>query len=534
MRHKTTVALLFILFSASSVFAQEHGNIEAMPRMIHFNDMFQRMRTIRVTNMGWESATVDSIVYDRSVFNIHLNDISGLPVTLSNMESFTFDLLLYNYFDLFMEDSAKVISIYNSGEHSPEKVKVNLQMDMMGDHEQAMVNGNVSDASSGLGNSKLYFFYDGNFLLDSTVTDINGDYSKGLPDGDYLIAASHDNYYMQFAYGKKSILDADFISVQHESMTTVNFVLEPEVETNISVSGVVVDNTNSSGLAKSVVIVTTGKHTPTKAAYPTDGEERTYAAITNSDGSYELKNIMSGTYYIQAFSGFLSPGYYNDENHVVHLWQDADTLEVFSSMNGRDVFLEPDSSYGGGEANGAVFYNGPNSEPVDDVVLYAINLNTDKIYSYNFSADQGEFIVNDLPYGEYKLVSEKIGYPNAESDPFEISSSQTVISDITLTIPVTSVEYVDAETGKFILMQNYPNPFNPSTEILYQLPERNYVSLKVYDILGNVIATLDDGVKPAGIYRATFAADSKLSSGIYFYTLEAGNFIQTKKMILLR
>jgi photosystem II stability/assembly factor-like uncharacterized protein len=87
----------------------------------------------------------------------------------------------------------------------------------------------------------------------------------------------------------------------------------------------------------------------------------------------------------------------------------------------------------------------------------------------------------------------------------------------------------------FSLDQNYPNPFNPSTKIRFVIPNevRNLVTLKVYDVLGNEIATLIDEYKPAGSYEVKFDA-SQFSSGIYFYKLQLGSFIETKKMILLR
>jgi len=83
------------------------------------------------------------------------------------------------------------------------------------------------------------------------------------------------------------------------------------------------------------------------------------------------------------------------------------------------------------------------------------------------------------------------------------------------------------------LYQNYPNPFNPSTIISYQLPVGGIVLVKVYDILGNEIATLVDEYKPAGKYDVKFNASS-LSSGVYFYQLKAGEFIGSKKMLLLK
>jgi len=84
-----------------------------------------------------------------------------------------------------------------------------------------------------------------------------------------------------------------------------------------------------------------------------------------------------------------------------------------------------------------------------------------------------------------------------------------------------------------MLSQNYPNPFNPTTKISWQSPVSSCQTLIVYDLLGNEIATLVDEYKSAGKYEVTFNA-SGLSSGIYFYRLRAGLFIETRKMMLTK
>lgn len=85
----------------------------------------------------------------------------------------------------------------------------------------------------------------------------------------------------------------------------------------------------------------------------------------------------------------------------------------------------------------------------------------------------------------------------------------------------------------FLLSNNFPNPFNPNTTIVYYLPISSEVKLKIYDVLGNEIATLVNEEKPAGTYEVNFDAGN-LASGIYIYKLLAGDFIQTRKMILLK
>ena len=113
---------------------------------------------------------------------------------------------------------------------------------------------------------------------------------------------------------------------------------------------------------------------------------------------------------------------------------------------------------------------------------------------------------------------------------------------------ITSVEEQDNNIPtEYSLSQNYPNPFNPTTTIRFTIPtsplnpspyqgERNrerFITLIVYDVLGKEIATLVNAEKPTGSYEVKFDATG-LTSGIYFYQLKAGSFIQTKKMVLIK
>jgi len=131
------------------------------------------------------------------------------------------------------------------------------------------------------------------------------------------------------------------------------------------------------------------------------------------------------------------------------------------------------------------------------------------------------FIDNNLSSGKYLYRLKQIDFDGT----FEYSNE---------------VEVIVAVPDQFELSQNYPNPFNPSTTISYTIAnitlsgfEGSRVQLKVYDILGNEVVTLVDEFKSSGSYEVTFNASS-LSSGIYFYQLKAGSFVETRKMILLR
>lgn len=86
---------------------------------------------------------------------------------------------------------------------------------------------------------------------------------------------------------------------------------------------------------------------------------------------------------------------------------------------------------------------------------------------------------------------------------------------------------------EFSLFQNYPNPFNPTTQINYSVPRRSYITLKVYNLLGQEVATLFEGLQQAGNYKAILDGGN-LASGTYLYRLNAGTFVETRKLVLLR
>jgi hypothetical protein len=104
---------------------------------------------------------------------------------------------------------------------------------------------------------------------------------------------------------------------------------------------------------------------------------------------------------------------------------------------------------------------------------------------------------------------------------------------LTGTLLPTNIENEKSIPIKFVLEQNYPNPFNPTTKIRWQSPVNGWQSLKIYDVLGNIVTTLVDEYRNAGRYEVEFSA-IEFSSGIYFYQLHAGEFTETKKLILMK
>ncbi|MCL5011882.1 MAG: T9SS type A sorting domain-containing protein [Patescibacteria group bacterium] len=133
------------------------------------------------------------------------------------------------------------------------------------------------------------------------------------------------------------------------------------------------------------------------------------------------------------------------------------------------------------------------------------------------------------------------GSPFFASLSFDVDSIHVIRNDGTQTFVgslgnasvITDVRTNDAIPTEFSLAQNYPNPFNPTTNIKFDLPKESNVILKVYNILGEEVATLVNKVMPAGQQVVTFNA-SQLASGMYIYRMEADNFVQVKKMMLTK
>lgn len=112
--------------------------------------------------------------------------------------------------------------------------------------------------------------------------------------------------------------------------------------------------------------------------------------------------------------------------------------------------------------------------------------------------------------------------------------SYALFDDLVLDNSTTGVRSNEfARPSNYQLSQNYPNPFNPSTEIEFTIAKEQHVTLKVFNVMGQVVETLVDGQLPQGRYRKLFDA-SKLASGMYLYELQAGTFLQVKRMMLMK
>jgi hypothetical protein len=160
-----------------------------------------------------------------------------------------------------------------------------------------------------------------------------------------------------------------------------------------------------------------------------------------------------------------------------------------------------------------------------------------QVTSYKINGQMSDFSQDILGNSNIMILS-RVGQSIAGTSgntTLKVKNGIASVADNLLRLKKINKEPEDehAVIKEFRLYQNYPNPFNPSTIIKFDIPVNSFVTLKVYDILGNEIETLINEEKMTGSHEVQFDAGG-LSSGIYFYTITAGNFRSSKKIILLK
>jgi hypothetical protein len=150
-----------------------------------------------------------------------------------------------------------------------------------------------------------------------------------------------------------------------------------------------------------------------------------------------------------------------------------------------------------------------------------------KVFSWSYGDTYPNYAIQWLVYG--------LGFYSTYSYLYNLDDIVTgYIIDGVKYGTLTNVELVcNVFPSEYSLSPNFPNPFNPSTTINYQLPKQSQVTLKIFDVLGREVTTLINKVEEAGYKSVNFDA-SKLPSGVYFYRIQAGSFVQTNKMLLMR
>jgi hypothetical protein len=247
--------------------------------------------------------------------------------------------------------------------------------------------------------------------------------------------------------------------------------------------------------------------------HPANGEEIYVVIYDDACDALDADNYygMSGTYAVQNFLGEIwycvsfpgdPGGGYTDTPLPVEL------MSFEAIARDGEILLEWKTA---SEHNALGFYIERDAERINtDLIPAAGNSTTEQTYTY---VDKN--LTNGVTYS-YNLIAVDI-------DGVEMVANEE---------PILATPMANLPTA-FALHQNYPNPFNPVTEIKYDLAEDVHVTLKVYNVLGAEIATLVDADQAASYYAVQWDA-TDLATGVYFYSLDTGNFKSVKKMVLLK
>lgn len=253
--------------------------------------------------------------------------------------------------------------------------------------------------------------------------------------------------------------------------------------------------------------------------------EKTFAS--HSSGG-EVQQTSDGGYIIAGYIKFLAENFWEWDIYAIKTDANGNTLWT-KNFDGRseDVGYSVQQTPEGGY----ILAGRARSYTTNDWNVFLIKITSvgDTLWTRSLggnSRDEGYFVRQTVD-GGYVITGATFSFGAGNYDVYLIKTDGKGI--------VTSVQDFTspARPKEFKIYQNHPNPFNPSTTIMYDVPRRSLVSLKIYNGLGVEIATLVNEVKPVGSEKVQWRADG-LPSGLYFYRLQAGDFVKTQKMLLLR
>lgn len=361
----------------------------------------------------------------------------------------------------------------------------------------------------------------------SVITDSLGNYKIRVIGGfEYVVHAKpfSRNYYPEFYDNKRTFQEADRILVNN-NVTGINFVLEQKPVYNNGIAGLVKDFNTGNGVEAivSAFKLMNGRFKPVKSIR------------TDSIGNYLIENLEPGNYIVFAKPRLpYLPGYYKADS-VAFRWRDADTVVVTENgvVSGININLLTRPDTGFAKIKGKV--RTILGEPVNGALVLAFDL-SGNVVAYTNSQSDGSYLFENLTAGEFRLYVESTEYENtAENGSVVVDYGSNSVKSKDLYLSPSSTTGVGNSTTptSFALMQNYPNPFNPATTIRFTIPEKVKVTLDVYNLIGQKVATLVNDEINAGQHEVKFDG-SNLSSGIYLYKIQAGDFVSVKKMLLIK
>jgi hypothetical protein len=402
-------------------------------------------------------------------------------------------------------------------------------------------NSSVDDFRDGFdGDMSMDFRMEGNSSnVFSTKADSLGNYQMRVPAGSYIAFAQAVGYARVFFQNQSDFTSANVLVLQSDT-ANINFALSPLPTVGVGgISGMVLDSTKGIGVRARVMAFrdrwTRSDQYRVAPVYSTD---------TDSLGAYAFNQLLPGSYIVFSIPvGSYAPAYYTTDTATAR-WKRATRIVINGNTVSKvNIYVRPFGvrMRGYTAVNGTVRVGGQGV--ITGAFVYAIS--GGEISGYGITDNSGNYLISGLAPGTYAVTVDKTGFDEVGSQSATVSynnsttpgrqTSTPVIQTINFTVSGTTsvVAPFSNIAMDYRLEQNYPNPFNPSTMISFALPQPGLTTLKVYNILGQEVTTLLNGFEKSGVHQVLFDA-ATLSSGVYFYKLQSGNFVQSKKMVLLK
>jgi len=383
----------------------------------------------------------------------------------------------------------------------------------------------------------------------NATTNERGEYRlELLPEGEYLLSV-HANG--AFEYFENAVVpeQATLIKVIGGDSVKAHFGLTPRNEGNGVISGSVTGEFNDSLIPLAIVIAR-----PTIVPLVWPQSEMFFTAVTNPDGSYKMTGLPSGEYYVLSFApGYIGEFYDNvfdpAEARVVHVDQQKPTPNINFTL--QQIYYRLKDGVDPRAGNGVSVIgkvSAAGKKGVANAYVYVLNDNRQPV-AFGRTNSEGFYEITGVAAGKYRLLASHTAFNSkynddanrfAEAKPADLSLGKIEINFVLDPKTITGIDdQMNAAIPQTVeLYGNYPNPFNPETQIAFGLPATMRVKIRIFNLLGEEVAVLHDGVLNAGVHRLNWNGRSKVgresSTGLYLYRLESATVTLRGKMLLMR
>ena len=366
------------------------------------------------------------------------------------------------------------------------------------------------------------------------MTDTLGMYSLSLPQGEYIAFARALGHKVEFYKETSDFLSATRIQMDSDQ-DSIDFTLSPRPPIVYgSIEGSVYDSSNQVGV-RSRIIAWNVQWTLNATA----DVRHAFVSDTDSTGAYVVAGLPPGSYVVLAVPlGSYAPSFYTSDSLSMR-WRTATRIAINgTTVSGITIYVKPiPTAFSGYAAIRGTVRLGVASESGSAGTIVFVRRNG-AVAGYAVTDVSGSYAIDGLAPGTYSVEADRVGYTEPPSKSVSVAYSSTGEPvDGSAEFQIVFVTSVDPEEhvapAEFGIAQNYPNPFNPSTRIEYSVANAGYVTIRVFNLLGQEVGTLVDGVQNAGTRSVVFDAKG-LPSGIYFCRMEQAGQVQTRRMVLMR